>query len=155
MQKVTKIGENAVTMAINGYSIDNLKKVYSFLHNNNRSMRNINTTELITLYNEVKNTNYSIQGCRSCAINKYFIGLQNYYNCGLKTLIANGVISSENDIKGEDEQHIQPILENAQERLKTALEDTVEDEIIKAVEEETQDKPKRGRKKTNAEDNNQ
>lgn len=154
MEKVIKTN-NIVVSAINGYTVENLKKVHSFLHNNNRSMRNINITELINLYNEIKHTNYSTSGCRSCNINKYYIGLQNYLKYGIATLIANGVISSENDIKGEDEQHIQPILENAQERLKTALEDTVEDEIIKAVEEETQDKPKRGRKKTNAEDNNQ
>lgn len=152
MEKVIKTDKNTVVSAINGYTVENLKKVYNFLHNNQRSMRNINMTELINLYNEVKHTNYSTYGCKSCAISKYYIGLQNYYKYGVQTLLANGVISSENDIKGEDEQVITPQLENAQERLKTALEDTVEEELVEAVTEETE-KPKRGRKAKKTEDN--
>lgn len=151
MEKVIK-SNNIVVSAVNGYTLENLKKVYNFLHNNQRSMRSINTTELINLFNEVKHTNYSVQGCKACAISKYYNGLQSYLKYGTATLIANGVISSEDDIKGEDEQVITPQLENAQERLKTALEDTVEEELVEAVEEETE-KPKRGRKAKKTEDN--
>lgn len=144
MEKIIK-AKNIVVTAINGYTVENLKKVHKFLHNNQRSMRNINITELLNVYNEIKHTNYTHQGCKSCAISKYYIGLQNYYKYGVQTLLANGVISSEDDIKGEDEQVITTHVENATERLKTANNDTVEEELVEAVTEETE-KPKRGRK---------
>jgi 16S rRNA G1207 methylase RsmC len=46
---------------------------------------------LIKIYNECKQQNITVAGCKSCGIQRYYTGLQNYVDLGTIILAKQGI----------------------------------------------------------------
>lgn len=88
--------------------------------------RNINGEELIKTYNAVKGSNVQMSACKSCGINKYLTGLQNYAKYG-RMVLANEGINID-----EPTPVVPTPTEIAPERVQTGIEETKE-EVIELV----------------------
>lgn len=107
---------NVAIAAINGYTLEKVKKAKEYLDEIGSNRRNFPLDKLVAYYNEIKGTNESAVGCKPCAANKYYNGLQNYYKYGKLTLITNGK-ASEADFEGVKVEEAPMPIENEENRI--------------------------------------
>jgi len=106
---------NISIAAKNGYRMDKVLKAKQYLDEIGGNRRNFNPERLVEMYNDIKGTNEKAVGCKPCAMNKFFNGIQNYYTYGKLTLITNG-LATEADFETKKVEEEKPI-ENAENRL--------------------------------------
>ena len=100
----------------NGYSVDKYWIARDYLSKVSNNRRNLDTNELIDVYNKVKRTDVKIGSCKPCSVTKYYNGLQNYVKYAEILFKANGIDYS---------RHIEPVKEE------TVKEEPVKDEPVK------------------------
>ena len=106
---------NISIAAKNGYRMDKVLKAKEYLDEIGGNRRNFNPERLVQMYNDIKGTNEKAIGCKPCAMNKFYNGIQNYYTYGKLTLITNG-LATEADFETKKVEKKKPI-ENAENRL--------------------------------------
>lgn len=75
--------------AINGYTKSKVEHAIEWLETH-KSIRNISVEDVIEEYNYLKGTNITSVGCKSCSLNKYYMGIQNFASMGERTLRVMG-----------------------------------------------------------------
>ena len=106
---------NISIAAKNGYRMDKVLKAKEYLEEIGGNRRNFNPERLVEMYNDIKGTNEKAIGCKPCAMNKFYNGIQNYFTYGKLTLITNG-LATEADFEKKKVEEEKPI-ENAENRL--------------------------------------
>lgn len=103
---------NISVSKVNGYTFEKVMKAKQYLDEIGQNKRTFPFARLVQMYNELKGTNDSEQGCK-CQSPKYYNGIANYFKFGKMTLIANGVATEEDftTVKKED------VIENAENRI--------------------------------------
>lgn len=91
----TKDGREIVVAQVNGYTVEKVIKAKKYLKEIGSNRRNFPIERLVEMYNDIKGTRETPVGCKPCAANKYYLGLQNYVTYGEITLINNGVATKE------------------------------------------------------------
>ena len=129
----TKDGREIVVAEVNGYTVEKVIKAKEYLKEIGSNRRNFPIERLVEMYNEIKGTRETPVGCKPCAANKYYLGLQNYVTYGEITLINNGVATKEElDIekpinKKEEEEIVEDKPVKKAGRPKKTLDDEVKD----------------------------
>lgn len=100
----------------NGYTLEKVLKAKEYLDEIGSNKRQFPFARLVQMYNDIKGTHESEEGCR-CNSPKYFNGLMNFYVYGKLTLINNGLAKAEDFERKEDEDEAKPI-ENEGKRIK-------------------------------------
>lgn len=108
---------NIAIAAKNGYRMDKVLKAKEYLDEIGSNRRNFNAERLVDMYNDIKGTNEKAIGCKPCAMNKFYNGIENYYKYGRLTLITNGLASEEDFEKKTPEIVEEKPIENAENRL--------------------------------------
>ena len=134
---------NISVSKVNGYTVEKVKKAKEYLDEIGQSKRTFPFARLVEMYNDIKGTNESPNGC-SCLSPKYYNGIQNYYTYGKITLINTGK-AVEADF---EEKPVEEEIENVENRIILG-EPEVKEEEVPAVEEviEEEEKPKKKVKK--------
>ena len=131
---------NVSVAAINGYSLEKVKKAKEYLNEIGSNRRNFPIEKLVQYYNDIKGTKESAVGCKACAANKFYNGIANYYEYGRLTLIANGkATEADFEVNKVEVEEPKPI-ENAENRI--VLEDKAEEEKPKKTKGKKQDNDK-------------
>lgn len=103
---------NISVSKVNGYTFEKVMKAKQYLDEIGQNKRTFPFARLVQMYNELKGTNDSEQGCK-CQSPKYYNGIANYFKFGKMTLIANGVATEEDFTDKKVEEPI----ENAENRI--------------------------------------
>lgn len=138
---------------VNGYTLEKVKRAKQYLDEIGSNKRHFDFKRLVAMYNDIKGTNESPNGC-SCQSPKYYNGIQNYYNYGKLTLINNGF--KESDFEDNVEEETPAPIENEEKRINLGneailepsdgvSEDKVEDDKVEEKEAVTEEKKKVGR----------
>lgn len=150
MKIKTSDNRNISVSSVNGYSLPKVKKAKQYLDEIGQNKRTFPFARLVQMYNELKGTNDSEQGCK-CQSPKYYNGIQNYFRFGKMTLIANGVATEADfeDKKAED------VIDNAENRIQVGDVATEEAKHEAMLERMAKMRAQRGKKKEqeNVEDN--
>lgn len=125
MKLKTSDNRNISVSSVNGYTVEKVKKAKQYLDEIGSNKRHFDFKRLVAMYNDVKGTNESPNGC-SCQSPKYYNGIQNYYNYGKLTLINNGY--SESDFEDKKEETPAPI-ENEEKRINLGDEEVVSEAL--------------------------
>lgn len=138
---------NISVSKVNGYTVEKVKKAKEYLDEIGQSKRTFPFARLVEMYNDIKGTNESPNGC-SCLSPKYYNGIQNYYTYGKITLINTGK-AVEADF---EEKPVEVQIENVENRIilgEPEVKEEVKEEEVPAVEEviEEEEKPKKKVKK--------
>ena len=112
----TKDGKHISVSNINGYTVEKVLKAKEYLKEIGSNRRNFPIERLVEMYNDIKGTRETPVGCKPCAANKYYLGLQNYVTYGEITLINNGVATKE-DLNPELIKKEEPIIEEVKEEI--------------------------------------
>jgi len=99
----TKDGREISVAEVNGYTKEKVIRAKKYLREIGSNRRNFPVERLVEMYNDIKGTRETAVGCKPCAANKYYMGLQNYVTYGEITLINNGVATK------EDLEQIEPV----------------------------------------------
>lgn len=153
MKLKTSDNRNISVSSVNGYTLEKVKKAKQYLDEIGSNKRHFDFKRLVAMYNDIKGTNDSPNGC-SCQSPKYYNGIQNYYNYGKLTLINNGY--SESDFEDNVEEEAPQPIENEEKRInlgteasemasESISEDKVEDDKAEEKEAVTEEKKKVGR----------
>jgi hypothetical protein len=145
MKLKTSDNRNISVSSVNGYTVEKVKRAKQYLDEIGSNKRHFDFKRLVAMYNDIKGTNESPNGC-SCQSPKYYNGILNYYNYGKLTLINNGY--KESDFEDKKEEEPAPI-ENEEKRINLGNEESVsealkEDEgaVVKDEEDKASDEPK-------------
>lgn len=146
MKLKTSDNRNISVSSVNGYTVEKVKKAKQYLDEIGSNKRHFDFKKLVAMYNDIKGTNESPNGC-SCQSPKYYNGIQNYYNYGKLTLINNGF--KESDFEDNVEEETPAPIENEEKRINLGNEEVVsealkEDEgaVVKDEEDKASDEPK-------------
>lgn len=85
-----KTGSNVSVAAVNGYTVEKVRKAEKYLREIGSNQRSFPLERLVEMYNDIKGTNDRVPSCR-CQSAKYFMGLQNYVTYGKLTLASMGI----------------------------------------------------------------
>ena len=136
-----------VSVAVkNGYRMDKVLKAKEYLKEIGQNRRTFDIERLVEMYNDIKGTHEKAQGCKPCAANKYYNGIENYYRYGKLTLITNG-LAVEEDFEDKVVEEQPKEVENAENRL-VGVEEEVKEEVVEEVKEEEPKKTKRSKKQS-------
>lgn len=155
MKLKTSDNRNISVSSVNGYTVEKVKRAKQYLDEIGSNKRHFDFKRLVAMYNDIKGTNESPNGC-SCQSPKYYNGIQNYYNYGKLTLINNGF--KESDFEDNVEEETPAPIENEEKRINlgteailepsdSVSEDKVEDDKVEEKEAVTEEKKKVGRPK--------
>lgn len=138
---------NISVSKVNGYTFENVMKAKQYLDEIGQNKRTFPFARLVQMYNELKGTNDSEQGCK-CQSPKYYNGIANYFKFGKMTLIANGVATEEDftTVKKEDE------IENAENRIQVGDVESEEAKHEAMLERMAKMRAARGKKKEQEDD---
>lgn len=153
MKLKTSDNRNISVSSVNGYTVEKVKRAKQYLDEIGSNKRHFDFKRLVAMYNDIKGTNESPNGC-SCQSPKYYNGIQNYYNYGKLTLINNGF--KESDFEDNVEEETPAPIENEEKRINlgteailepsdSVSEDKVEDDKVEEKEAVTEEKKKVGR----------
>lgn len=159
MKLKTSDNRNISVSSVNGYTVEKVKRAKQYLDEIGSNKRHFDFKRLVAMYNDIKGTNESPNGC-SCQSPKYYNGIQNYYNYGKLTLINNGF--KESDFEDNVEEETPAPIENEEKRINlgteailepsdSVSEDKVEDDKVDEKEAVTEEKKKVGRPKKSKE----
>lgn len=159
MKLKTSDNRNISVSSVNGYTVEKVKRAKQYLDEIGSNKRHFDFKRLVAMYNDIKGTNDSPNGC-SCQSPKYYNGIQNYYNYGKLTLINNGF--KESDFEDNVEEETPAPIENEEKRINlgteailepsdSVSEDKVEDDKVEEKEAVTEEKKKVGRPKKSKE----
>jgi hypothetical protein len=159
MKLKTSDNRNISVSSVNGYTVEKVKRAKQYLDEIGSNKRHFDFKRLVAMYNDIKGTNESPNGC-SCQSPKYYNGIQNYYNYGKLTLINNGF--KESDFEDNVEEETPAPIENEEKRINlgteailepsdSVSEDKVEDDKVEEKEAVTEEKKKVGRPKKSKE----
>lgn len=143
--------ENISIHAKNGYTYEKVMLAKQYLDEIGQNKRNFPYERLVEMYNEIYNRNAKADGCK-CQSPRYLNGIQNFYKFGKITLIANG-LATEEDFEKTNEERLQEVIENKENRIKGVEEEIQQLELDFDVQEmadeisEEQPKRKAGRPK--------
>lgn len=142
MKLKTSDNRNISVSSVNGYTFENVMKAKQYLDEIGQNKRTFPFARLVQMYNELKGTNDSEQGCK-CQSPKYYNGIQNYFKFGKMTLIANGVATEEDftTVKKED------VIENAENRIQVGDVESEEAKHEAMLERMAKMRAQRGKKK--------
>lgn len=138
---------NISVSKVNGYTFENVMKAKQYLDEIGQNKRTFPFARLVQMYNELKRTSDSEQGCK-CQSPKYYNGIANYFKFGKMTLIANGVATEEDftTVKKEDE------IENAENRIQVGDVESEEAKHEAMLERMAKMRAARGKKKEQEDD---
>lgn len=127
-------GSNIGYSKVHNYTVEKVKKAIKFV---NSSSRFTSAQEWLDMFNELKGTNYKLEGCKRCALNKYISGVKSYSKLGYAVLLAEGHKVEE----FKDEPEVAEETETAEEPQEEVIENE-EKRIVKTT------KPKKTTKRT-------
>lgn len=138
---------NISVSKVNGYTFEKVMKAKQYLDEIGQNKRTFPFARLVQMYNELKGTNDSEQGCK-CQSPKYYNGIANYFKFGKMTLIANGVATEEDFTDKKVEEPI----ENAENRIQVGDVATEEAKHEAMLERMAKMRAQRGKKKEQEDD---
>lgn len=149
MKIKTSDNRNISVSSVNGYSLPKVKKAKQYLDEIGQNKRTFPFARLVQMYNELKGTNDSEQGCK-CQSPKYYNGIANYFKFGKMTLIANGAATEADfeDKKAED------VIDNAENRIQVGDVESEEAKHEAMLERMAKMRAARGKKKEQEDDEN-
>lgn len=147
MKLKTSDNRNISVSSVNGYTFEKVMKAKQYLDEIGQNKRTFPFARLVQMYNELKGTNDSEQGCK-CQSPKYYNGIANYFKFGKMTLIANGVATEEDF---EDKKVEEPI-ENAENRIQVGDVESEEAKHEAMLERMAKMRAARGKKKEQEDD---
>jgi len=133
---------NISVSKVNGYTFEKVMKAKQYLDEIGQNKRTFPFARLVQMYNELKGTNDSEQGCK-CQSPKYYNGIANYFKFGKMTLIANGVATAEDFTTEKKEDEI----ENAENRIQVGDVESEEAKHEAMLERMAKMRAQRGKKK--------
>ena len=126
MKLKTSDNRNISVSSVNGYTVEKVKRAKQYLDEIGSNKRHFDFKRLVAMYNDVKGTNDSPNGC-SCQSPKYYNGILNYYNYGKLTLINNGF--KESDFEDNVEEEAPAPIENEEKRINLGDEEVVSEAL--------------------------
>lgn len=126
MKLKTSDNRNISVSSVNGYTVEKVKKAKQYLDEIGSNKRHFDFKRLVAMYNDIKGTNDSPNGC-SCQSPKYYNGILNYYNYGKLTLINNGF--KESDFEDKVEEEAPAPIENEEKRINLGNEEIVSEAL--------------------------
>lgn len=126
MKLKTSDNRNISVSSVNGYTVEKVKRAKQYLDEIGSNKRHFDFKRLVAMYNDIKGTNESPNGC-SCQSPKYYNGILNYYNYGKLTLINNGF--KESDFEDTVEEETPAPIENEEKRINLGDEEIVSEAL--------------------------